>query len=199
MAAAVLVSWAWAAGVLLAADSHATSLPPATTAVYKCAGAAGAAIYQESPCPEGRQLRDFTAEPASVSVIPFASGSAAPPAFPRSGTGPSSPKSSRTKTVESGGARTNKGEAKSSRHATSNADDLAGAKGSGDPAERRHLRNGMSEGDVLAKVGAPDATSGKGSRHARWTYLPVARDPQTVTSLRFEDGKVVGVERKVVR
>lgn len=196
----LLVAWvAPASTAPPAPDSHATSLPSATTAVYKCAGPAGAAIYQESPCLEGRQLRDFSAEPASVSVIPFVSGSAAPRALPRSGAGSSSPKISRSKTVKSQGARTTKGETKSSRHAKSNVDELVGAKGSGDPAERRHLRNGMSEGEVLAKVGAPDATSGKGSRNARWIYLPVARDPQTVTSLRFEDGKLVGVERKVVR
>jgi hypothetical protein len=196
----LLVAWAAVAGTaLLAADSNATSLPPATTAVYKCAGSAGAVIYQESPCPEGRQLRDFAAEPASVSVIPFASGSAAPPAMPRSGAGSSSPRNTRTLRVESGSARTSSGEKKPSRAAKSNAGDAMGAKGSGDPAERRHLRYGMSEGEVLAKVGAPDATSSKGNRSARWIYLPAARDPQTVTSLRFEDGKVVGVDRKVVR
>jgi hypothetical protein len=33
------------------------------------------------------------------------------------------------------------------------------AKAPGDPAARRHVRAGMSEGEVLAKLGAPDAAS----------------------------------------
>ena len=57
----------------------------------------------------------------------------------------------------------------------------------------------MSEGVVLAKLGAPDAASSKHGRHARWTYLPAPGDPQTVTTIRFEDGRVTSVERHVVQ
>ena len=53
---------------------------------------------------------------------------------------------------------------------------------------------------VIASVGTPDMKSGGGSRKiARWTYLPSARDPQTLTTVLFEYGKIVEVERKVVR
>lgn len=68
----------------------------------------------------------------------------------------------------------------------------------GDAAERRHAREGMSEGEVLARLGTPDLQSGKG-RAMRWTYLPATGDPQTVTVLRFDDGRVTHVERKVLR
>ncbi len=58
----------------------------------------------------------------------------------------------------------------------------------------------MHEGEVVASVGAPDLKSGGGSRKlARWTYLPSPRDPQTLTTVLLEYGKVIEVERKVVR
>ena len=70
----------------------------------------------------------------------------------------------------------------------------------GDPSERRHLHPGMHEGEVLARVGPPDLKSGGGSRKlARWTYMPAERDPQTITTVVFYYGKVVEVERKVVK
>jgi len=73
-----------------------------------------------------------------------------------------------------------------------------GAKG--DPAERRHLRTGMSEGEVLARVGSPDMTTGtKPTQSGRWSYLPADGDPDTITTLTFADGKVTKVERKVVK
>ena len=53
-------------------------------------------------------------------------------------------------------------------------------------------------GPVLAKLGAPDLQSGRG-RLMRWTYLPAAADLQTVTVVRFEDGKVVTVDRRILR
>ena len=66
-------------------------------------------------------------------------------------------------------------------------------------AERRHVQPGMHEGEVLARLGAPDLRSGKGGgKLSRWTYMPVAGDPQTLTTVVFEYGKVVEVERKVV-
>jgi hypothetical protein len=58
----------------------------------------------------------------------------------------------------------------------------------------------MHEGEVLARLGAPDLKSGGGGRRvARWTYMPVAGDAQTLTTVVFEYGKVVEVERKVMR
>jgi hypothetical protein len=77
---------------------------------------------------------------------------------------------------------------------------LRKAQAGGDAAERRHLHVGMHEGEVVAHVGAPDLKSGGGGRKvARWTYLPSPRDPQTLTTVVFEYGKVIEVERKVVR
>ena len=66
-------------------------------------------------------------------------------------------------------------------------------------AERRHLREGMSDGEVLARLGAPDLKSGGGRGTASWTYLPAPGDAQTVTVVRIERGKVLGVDRKIVR
>lgn len=69
----------------------------------------------------------------------------------------------------------------------------------GDARERRHLRIGMSEGEVLARVGPPDFTTGRGRRAARWTWMPAPDDPDTITALLFDTGRVVEVERTVVK
>ncbi len=69
----------------------------------------------------------------------------------------------------------------------------------GDAAARRHLRIGMSEGEVLARVGPPDVTTGRGRRAARWTWMPAPADPDTVTAVLFDTGRVVEVERTVVK
>ncbi len=69
----------------------------------------------------------------------------------------------------------------------------------GDPAARRHLRVGMSEGEVLARVGPPDFTTGKGRRSTRWTWMPAPADPDTVTAVLFDTGRVIEVERTVVK
>lgn len=143
--------------------------------MYKCAGPDRVPVYQDAPCPPGAELRDFAADPATVSVVPLRQvpGSAtrvtAPPARAAAAPLP--------------------------RKAKPDPPEVAH-----DPAERRHLPAGIGEGEVLARLGAPNLTSGgKGRRHARWTYMPVPGDPQTVTTVLFEYGKVVEVERKVVR
>jgi len=69
----------------------------------------------------------------------------------------------------------------------------------GDPAERRHLRAGMSEGEVIARIGPPDLTTGKGRRQSRWTWMPSSGDPETITSVLFDLGRVIEVERTVVK
>jgi hypothetical protein len=69
----------------------------------------------------------------------------------------------------------------------------------GDPQGRKHLRVGMSEGEVMARVGPPDLTTGKGRRQSRWTWLPVAADPDTITVVLFEVGRIVEVERTVIK
>lgn len=43
----------------------------AAASMYKCAGTGSIPTYQESPCPPGRELRNFDTHPADVSVIPL--------------------------------------------------------------------------------------------------------------------------------
>ncbi len=151
-------------GLLLAA-------PAARAQVYKCAGEGTTPVYQDAPCPPGRELRNFESDPANVSVMPMR-----PPA----GTTSRVTAPQRERPVKP---------AKEGRKAAH-----------GDPAERRHVQPGMHEGEVLARLGAPDLKSGGGGRKvARWTYMPVPGDPQTLTTVVFEYGKVIEVERKVVR
>jgi len=69
----------------------------------------------------------------------------------------------------------------------------------GNPAERRHLRVGMSEGEVMARAGPPDLTTGKGRKQARWTWMPVPGDPDTITVVLFDTGRAVEVERTVIK
>ena len=70
--------------------------------------------------------------------------------------------------------------------------------------ERRFIREGMSEGEVMMKIGRPDsesADSGGGAKVTvkRWMYMPTQGDPQTMTTIVIRDGKVVEVSRQVVR
>src|SRR5208283_2363091 len=70
----------------------------------------------------------------------------------------------------------------------------------GNAADRRLLQTGMSEAEVVQTVGRPNVED-KGDAKAgpRWTYLPAAGDPNTLTTLTFAGGKVALVERKAVR
>jgi hypothetical protein len=71
----------------------------------------------------------------------------------------------------------------------------------GDAAERKYLRMGMSEAEVMARIGPPDMrSSGSSSRQGpRWSYLPNDKDPQTITTLTFSNGVISNIERRVVR
>jgi hypothetical protein len=71
-----------------------------------------------------------------------------------------------------------------------------------DPADRRFIREGVSQGEVLVKIGKPDSESvdtGGGATVAvkRWVYLPHPRDPQTITTITLREGRVVEVVRQV--
>jgi len=157
-------------GLVALAPPLRADAPRPAPGVFKCAGERGSPLYQGTPCPPGRELRDLVADPASVSVVELQVPAAAPTApVPRP------------------------------ERAARPPPRASAAKAAGDPGERRHVRAGMSEGEILAKLGAPDAASAKHGRHARWTYLPAPGDPRTVTTIRFEDGKVTSVERAVVR
>jgi Domain of unknown function (DUF4124) len=143
----------------------------AAAQIFKCADDRRQAVYQDTPCPPGRELANLALQPSPVSVIPLR---------PVPGT-----------VSRATAATVPKPRAAPARK---------GSPVTGDAAERRHLHPGMYEGEVIASVGAPDMKSGGGSRKtARWTYLPSARDPQTLTTVLFEYGKIVEVERKVIR
>jgi len=73
-----------------------------------------------------------------------------------------------------------------------------------DAAERKFIRAGMDEAEVLVKLGKPDhesQVSGNGAavRVVRWSYLPHARDAQTLTIITLRGGRVYQVERKISR
>src|SRR5581483_11533990 len=69
----------------------------------------------------------------------------------------------------------------------------------GNAAERKFLMPGISEGEVIARIGRPDVSTSGGRKIVRWTYLPAPEDPGTMTTLTFDLGRLVEVERKVIR
>jgi hypothetical protein len=73
-----------------------------------------------------------------------------------------------------------------------------------DASDRKFIREGMSEGEVVMKIGRPDSESvdsGGGATVAekRWMYFPAPADPQTLTTLTIRNGKVTSVSREVSR
>ena len=74
----------------------------------------------------------------------------------------------------------------------------------GDASERKFIREGMSEGEVLMKIGKPDSESvdtGGGATVTvkRWIYLPASGDQQTMTTVVLTNGKVTEVTRQISR
>lgn len=73
-----------------------------------------------------------------------------------------------------------------------------------DAAERKFIRKGMGEGEVVLKIGKPDheafhrVVRGQPEEKA-WTYFPHVRDPQTLTVITFHAGVVTALERKIAR
>jgi hypothetical protein len=70
--------------------------------------------------------------------------------------------------------------------------------------ERRFVFVGMSEGEVLEKVGKPDYESiDTGANVAetvkRWVYFPAKDDPETITTIVLRQGKVIQVTREISR
>ena len=147
----------------------------ADAAMVKCRGDQGSVVYQDEPCKPGTELRNFDTDPATVSVVPGSPVAAtpAPPATPRTRAAPVARRASEQNLS------------------------------SGKAAERRFIRIGMSESEVIRRIGKPevDARSsrkqGKDGKH--WSYLPAAGDPDTITTLTIVGGLVADVERKVVR
>ncbi len=73
-----------------------------------------------------------------------------------------------------------------------------------DAGDRKFISEGMSEGQVLMKIGKPDSESvdsGGGAKvtEKRWIYFPAPGDSQSMTTLTIRDGKVTKVDRQVSR
>ena len=73
-----------------------------------------------------------------------------------------------------------------------------------DPGERKFIREGMSEGEVMMKIGKPDSESvdsGGGAMVTvkRWMYFPTSGDAQTMTTITIRNGKVTEVNRQISR
>jgi hypothetical protein len=162
----------WRAGILV---TFAWASANAHADVYKCAGENGRPVYQEMPCSTGKELRNFQTDPPEITVLP---GS------PRV-EGPAQPAPA---------AKVAK-DAKGEKGATTKT-----AKVRGDPAERKHVRTGMSEAEVLSRLGPPDATTGaKNAKQQRWSWFPADGDPETVTTVTLASGVVTNVERTLVK
>lgn len=147
-----------------------TAVPSALAAVYKCDGDKGGVVYQDTPCGPGKELRNLQTDPPTLSVVPGT------PVAPAKSTA-ASPKPDRLPRASSKPARQ-----------------------LGNPAERKFVREGMSEGDVLLKLGKPDvAMNARGAKSTQWSYMPTLGDPDTLTTITFAGGKVTRVERKVAR
>lgn len=73
-----------------------------------------------------------------------------------------------------------------------------------DAVERKFIRTGMGEGEVIFKIGKPDHEAlvriVRGEPEEKiWTYFPHPRDPQTLTVLTFHAGVVTRIDRKIER
>lgn len=148
---------------------------PAPAEVFKCAGPGNVPVYQDTPCPAGRELRNFQTNPPEITVLPA-------PERPAETRAPADPRRAPM-------------EAAPPRPAAAAAAD---ARTQGDAAARRFVRAGMTEGEVIARLGQPEVASrGAKNKAARWTYLPAAGDPETITIIQFANGVVTNVERKV--
>ena len=145
---------------------------PALAALVKCANDKGGVVYQDKACPPGKELRDLESDPATLSIVP----------------GTPVPNNPEPKTYPS----------RSAKQPTTRT--IARAARSGHAAERRFITNGMSEAEVIMRIGRPDVqTKGNGKTGHKWSYLPVAGDADTLTTLTLTGGKVVDVERRVAR
>ena len=144
---------------------------PAASSVFKCAAEKGDVVYQDVPCSAGSELRNFDTDPPALTVIPSTPVAGSPPA-------------------RSASERAEKPGRDSARR---DADDRRAS-------ERKFVRSGMSEAEVLQRLGRPDVTTG-GSQRAgrRWAYLPRPGDPDTMTTLTLQGGSVTDVDRKLVR
>jgi hypothetical protein len=142
----------------------------AATTVYKCAGNAGAVVYQDVPCAPSKELRNLTTEPPSLSIVP---GTPVPGGKP-------------AQAVASKPERTAAREHRKTD--------------SGKAVDRKFITIGMSADEVVQRIGKPDIDArNRRGQGQQWSYLPKDGDPNTITTLTMIDGKVAEVERKIVR
>lgn len=142
---------------------------PADAGVYKCSNDKGGVIYQDAACAPGKELRNLDIDPATVSVVPATPVPGAK--LPPASTAKPARAPNGTITAAAASA-----------------------------AQRKFLETGMSEADVMRKVGRPDVEiAGRTKEDHRWLYLPTEGDRDIRTTLTLAGGKVVNVERKVVR
>ena len=149
--------------------------PACWATIFKCSQEGNQVVYQDVPCPPGRELRDFDKDPAEVSVVPLG---VAPRPAPASRAAPNAaPKTAPVARKKGGDAIP------------------------GNAAQRKFLAPGIGPGEVVARIGKPDMKTGggKAKKGERWTYLPTPEDANTLTTLTFENGRLIEVERKVVR
>jgi Domain of unknown function (DUF4124) len=127
-------------------------------------------VYQDTPCKPGAEQRNFATDPPSLSVVP---GTPMP-------------------TSNNATVRAARGDGGTIPIKTRDA--------TGNVHERRFIRIGMSQAEVLQRIGRPDvdARNQHGKGH-RWSYLPRSGDPDTITTVTLVDGRVAEVERKIVR
>lgn len=157
---------------------------PAAAGVFKCAGAQGAIVYQDSACSEGKELRNFDIDPPTLSVVPGASTG-------KSASVSASDAPSRTSSSKARGTHE-----KSKAERTAATAESDGAKA----GERKFIRIGMSEAEVIQKIGHPNVGSTAQNRRGKqWSYLPAGGDPNTITTITLVGGNVTDVQRKVVR
>ncbi len=126
--------------------------------MVKCRNDSGTAVYQDTPCRPGTELRNFDIDPATVSVVPFA-----PATTPPAPTVPARPQSAQMTRRQATG-----------RMASGIRVERA--------SERRFIRTGMSESEVVGRIGKPevDASNGRNKRKdsKRWSYLPRREIPK---------------------
>lgn len=162
------------AGVATVLIALLVAAPATNASVYKCAGQNGTVVYQEAPCPEGKELRNFDTDPPTLSVIPGVSVPAPPHVKPP----PDKP----------------------AKRTALDRDDKNRGKVDGDATARKFIHVGMREAEVLARIGRPDMTAGGNRNHrTRWSYLPHAGDLDTITTITFNGDTVSDVSRKVVK
>jgi hypothetical protein len=127
-------------------------------------------VYQDTVCAPGKELRNLETDPATLSVVP---GTPVPRQSAAASASTSKPARTREVRTRSRG---------------------------GNAAERKFLRTGMSEAEVVQKIGRPDMQANARRKEGRqWSYLPAAEDVDTLTTVTFVGGKVSDVQRKVVR